>query len=1032
MIDYLALREENERRYGTDVGRIGRMLLANRYSERSHFLYEILQNAEDALKRRPRDWRQRTVKFVLTDTELTISHYGEVFSTDDVRGVCGIDESTKDVTAIGRFGIGFKSVNAYTDRPEVHSGSAHFAIERYVHPVEVTAIKCAPGETRIVLPFRPEDDSAFSEIAEAFKRLGARTLLFLRQIDAIEWSAVGIGEGVYLRNERSPLGFGAELVTVLGEDQDISSNSQEDWVVFSDTVSTDSEVEVGHTELAFLVECTGNGRRRIIPASDTELVAYFPTIVPTNVGFLIQGPYRTTPSRDNVVRHDPWNRKLMAITARLLVLALNGLRNLDLLDADALQTLPIEPADFGDDSMFCLLYSAARDALRQHQLLPTYDGRHVTAGCAKLARGQELRTLLDATRLSELFGTDENIHWLAEEITLDRAPDLHNYLNRELGVQEIAPENVVRLLDVTFLKKQTDRWIEELYVFLSGQRGLWPRVWFSKLSLLRLEDGSHVPVKDTGGNTVAFLPGTTSTGFPTVRKAVCGNADARAFLEQIGLSEPDLVDDVIINVLPRYTAHVGCPLDEYETDVKRLLAAFETDSAERRKRLLGALSKTPFVAAYDAASKAIVFVRPQQVYIASLRLNELFDGVKGVFLVADLPVLRTEQCRNLLVAAGAARTLAPQDSPNRFSYDELLEMRTRRGCEQNTGESKVEDRTLRGLDELLDLFPCLDTSVVRRKASLLWDALCDLEARSGSSVFRGTYGWFYFHRRDCKFDAAFVEKLRVSKWIVGQNDGLCSPAEITFEELDWEDNGALRERLRFKPPHLDQLALDAGIEPQVLSLLKKHGLTTTAQLLTLLGEHSDEKTPDDSTCNDEVSAGHSTDESRSHTGSAAQPSTRVNSGTNGKSPGNPVQSTPFTYVQVKPDNNATNSDNETHAKLMEIENRAIEIIRAEEPILERAPVNNPGFDLVEKDAAERELRWIEVKAVSGAFDGRWVGLSRVQFETALHRGEGFWLYVVEHVAAPDLTRVIRIQDPAGLAKTFVFDHGWQAFATEVR
>ena len=50
--DYAAIRRENQRRYGTDIGRIGELLLANRYGDRTHFIYELLQNAEDALARR--------------------------------------------------------------------------------------------------------------------------------------------------------------------------------------------------------------------------------------------------------------------------------------------------------------------------------------------------------------------------------------------------------------------------------------------------------------------------------------------------------------------------------------------------------------------------------------------------------------------------------------------------------------------------------------------------------------------------------------------------------------------------------------------------------------------------------------------------------------------------------------------------------------------------------------------------------------------------------------------------------------------
>ena len=76
-VDYAAIRAENERRYGTDIGRIGPMLLANRYEDRTHFIYELLQNAEDALARR-HGWRgSRAVSFELLPNELRVSHFGE-------------------------------------------------------------------------------------------------------------------------------------------------------------------------------------------------------------------------------------------------------------------------------------------------------------------------------------------------------------------------------------------------------------------------------------------------------------------------------------------------------------------------------------------------------------------------------------------------------------------------------------------------------------------------------------------------------------------------------------------------------------------------------------------------------------------------------------------------------------------------------------------------------------------------------------------------------------------------------------------
>ena len=100
--DYQALRAENKGLYGTDIGRIGPILLADRYADRTHFIFELLQNAEDALARRPGWEGSRAVDFELSRNALTISHFGKPFDEPDVRGICGIAKSTKPLTAIGR------------------------------------------------------------------------------------------------------------------------------------------------------------------------------------------------------------------------------------------------------------------------------------------------------------------------------------------------------------------------------------------------------------------------------------------------------------------------------------------------------------------------------------------------------------------------------------------------------------------------------------------------------------------------------------------------------------------------------------------------------------------------------------------------------------------------------------------------------------------------------------------------------------------------------------------------------------------
>lgn len=1055
--DYKAIRAENETKYGTDIGRIGSVLLADRYDDRSHFIYELLQNAEDALVRREDSPGKRSVRFELSKNELRISHYGKPFDEADVRGICGIAESTKDDAQIGRFGIGFKSVYAFTDQPEVHSGSEDFAIENYVLPVATPSICREAHETVIVMPLNAETDR--QEIAVGLRRLDPGTLLFLHEIQEIEWSVKGGPSGFYLRDPAEQLDDHTRRITVIGHAED-DTDTDQTWIVFSKPIYTPEDRLAGHVEVAFLFK-----EERVIAIPRSPLVVFFPTVVETHLGFRVQGPYRTTPSRDNVPRDDSWNKHCVRETADVLADALIWFRDEGLLDMKVLQALPLDRKKFDVDSMFAPLYDATKRAIISQCLLPRVGEGYVAAGNAILGRSSELRDLLDSDQLTQLFGGDRRLEWLSGSFS--QATELRQYLIHECQVREIRPEAVLRQLDTAFMSNQSDDWVQKFYEFLNTQGAL--REEAKKLPLIRLKDGTHVRAY-SGGQLQAFLPGKVETGFPNVRASVCSTRDSLAFLKSLGLTEPDPVEDVIRNILPKYRNEEHSVADDtYESDVRSILDAFSIDSRDRRDRLVGVLRKSPFVRAVDAGDGTRCHARPLDLYIATERLKSLFEGIAGIKLVDDsCAVLRGEKARDLLEACGCVRYLRPIRDTS-LSEQDRRKLRAKTGQRETSNRNdQVKDWTLLGIREVLSVLSEINTETRKEKAKQIWEELINLEDRRGKAVFSGDYTWTYYgNRRSPAFDSAFIRLLNGSEWVPDDEGDLRRPDLILFGSLGWASNPFLQSKIRFKPPVIKQLAEEAGIEPEVLDLLKIHGITSKSELVTRLGlaeaETSEDKsggiaTPEEAVgailgdAADAVSSvgdserGHaasgdstgtqeSTESAGGRVGRRGWHGDRERAGRSGGSRrgdgkrllGRVRERSFISYVAVHPNDDWSDTDGPEKSTRMALEEKAIDLIVRREPNWKRTPAHNPGFDLFEQAPDGETVRWCEVKAMTGSLNNRPVGLSSAQFEFARAHGAAYWLYVVEH-ADSESARIVRIKDPAGRARTFTFDRGWIAIA----
>lgn len=547
------------------------------------------------------------------------------------------------------------------------------------------------------------------------------------------------------------------------------------------------------------------------------------------------------------------------------------------------------------------------------------------------------------------------------------------------------------------------------------------------------------------------------------------------------------MDDVILNVLPRYEVSVIEP-ETYDADIARIKRAFQTDSAAQRDKLISALREAYFVMAQDASQGHSHSVRPAQAYIRTERLSKLFDGIEGVFLVDDrFKCLRGEEIRELLEASGATRYLAPLPVSARLTSKERAELRAQAGCSRMTSEGPSEDYVLRGLDALLESFPKLAPEEAKERARLLWDGLRELLERRGQAVFRASYRWTFYRRYSVDTDADFIRSLNKKAWIPTEAGKLVLPLDVDFGTLGWAANPILETKVRFKPPVVELLAREAGIDPAILSLLKQHGLTDLEALLERL-ELPDNELPADETSSDEPdpagkefahaadddddgdeeesdiaepetestkrvtiedsggqsdgtepdesegtgrkprSSSHREDTNRDETATGKDKSPSRSSLSKQSSKATQGQSRFVSYVAVEPDDDADDPDGLSSEERYALEEEAIALILERESTLERTPPGNKGFDLLENDSGGEPERWIEVKAMKGTLASRPVGMSSAQFEFARKTGEQYWLYIVESAGERESARIVKIQNPAHRAGYFTFDHGWVAAA----
>lgn len=592
-------------------GDINLRIFEDFYPDEAHFIYELLQNAEDA--------GATEVAFELTAHGCFFEHNGtRHFNEIDIRGITGIFNSSKkdNLDKIGKFGVGFKSVFVYTNTPVIYSRDYSFKILHLVLPQSIKPKTDLGGKTRFEFPFNnPKKNvkTAFSEVKSGLEQLSETTLLFLNNLRYISWK-IGEQEGAVLREEHSSAHV--EVLKLSGGKEVLSSH----WLRFSAPVQNLDKftapvdgVERQKVALAYELAFLGDEKSfdskkpiakqfKIVPAVRGKVAVFFPAEKETSgLRFHLHAPFIPELSRASI-KSSPENLPLFEQLASVAASSLHEVKALGLLTSEFLATLPNN-----DDTLperYGLIRQSVFKEMRTESLVPTHGGGFAPSARLYQAR-KSIKELLTSEDLALVTGRDDQPQW---SISASQKNSNQDRFLTSLGIQSWDAENLKAFFESKARKKQShwddceldqsvldwmsaksDDWLQNLYALLykycdeQNDYGDLSEVYFLRLTSQDWETGSSAyfqtgPIREDDPHKRVderiFTSGTKKTQ----------QKDARLFVEQLGVREPNESDELELLLKTRYGKESIPPSDEeYLADLKRMMDFLEKNPTEKGK-----------------------------------------------------------------------------------------------------------------------------------------------------------------------------------------------------------------------------------------------------------------------------------------------------------------------------------------------------------------------------------------------------------------------------------------------------------------
>ncbi|XP_028765904.1 uncharacterized protein LOC114723831 isoform X2 [Neltuma alba] len=444
------------------LGRALHCLSQELYSQDSHFILELVQNADD--NNYPENV-EPTLTFILRDSGIIVLNNEQGFSVENMRALCDVGNSTKkgsNAGYIGQKGIGFKSVFRVTDAPEIHSNGFHvkfdisegqigFVLPTVVPPcdidlfsrmasTDVDSFDTNPWKTCIILPFRSHlfEGSIMNSIMSMFSDLHPSLLLFLHRLKClklrnflndtlIDMRKEIVGDGIIR------VSYGKEKMTwfVVSQKLQVPQKLQANYLR--------SDVQTTEISMAFTLQESDNSYS---PCLDQQPVFAFLPLRTYGLKFILQGDFVLPSSREEVDGDSPWNQWLLSEYPSLFVRAQREFCELPCFRSNPGKALSafmsFVPLVGEVHGFFSSLPRLMINNLRMANCLLVDSGNNQWAPPCKVLRGwtEQVRSLLTNDLLYEHLGLRY----------LDKDVELSDALSKALGIKEFGVNILVEVM----------------------------------------------------------------------------------------------------------------------------------------------------------------------------------------------------------------------------------------------------------------------------------------------------------------------------------------------------------------------------------------------------------------------------------------------------------------------------------------------------------------------------------------------------------------------------------------------------------